>query len=162
MTSVIYAWLRSYAQLQSKDATPVICLTLVGGRDSGRKIWLWSYIPTPINVTTPVAHYGSGRGASRMSYQLICKRLRMVQLDNCNILWLEHLGGSNLSRVYDLFSVWNLSISQLHMFKCQAMCRVTNEHLAQLDLRETRVSRRTRYPLQPRQIKDFECLVRRA
>jgi hypothetical protein len=82
-----------------------------------------------------------------MSYHLIYERLHIVKLDDYNILQVKHLVGSNLSRVYDLFSVQNLSISRLCMFKSQAMCRVTNEHLAWLDLRETRVSRRTRYPL---------------
>jgi hypothetical protein len=71
-----------------------------------------------------------------MSYQLICERLRMVELDDCSILQLKHLVGSNLSRAHDLFSIQNLNISQLHMFQCQAMCRVTNEHLARFDLRE--------------------------
>jgi hypothetical protein len=84
----------------------------------------------------------------------------MVELDDHNILQLEHLDGNNLSRAHDLFSVPNISISRLRMFKCQAMCRATNEHLARLDLKETRVSRRIWYPLQPGWIKDFECLVR--
>jgi hypothetical protein len=72
-----------------------------------------------------------------MSYQLICERLRMVELDDCCILQLKHLDGSNLSRVHDLFNVQNLNISLLRMFKCQTMCRTTNEHLARLDQRET-------------------------
>jgi hypothetical protein len=44
-------------------------------------------------------------------------------------------------------SVFKTSVS--HGFTCSsshALCRVTNEHLAQLDLTETRVSRRTWYP----------------
>jgi hypothetical protein len=99
-----------------------------------------------VDVTIPVAHHGSGRRAYRMSYQLICERLRMVELDDCSILQLGHLVGSRMSRAHDSISVRNLSISRLRMLKCQAMCRATNEHLARLDLRETRVSRRTRYP----------------
>jgi hypothetical protein len=82
-----------------------------------------------------------------MSYQLICERLRMVELDDSSILQLENIIGSNLSRAHDLFSVRKLSILRLHMFKCQAMCHMTNEHLARLDLSETQVCRRTRYPL---------------
>jgi hypothetical protein len=42
---------------------------------------------------------------------IIYERLCMVELDDCSILQLEHLVGSNLSRVHDLFSVQNLSIS---------------------------------------------------
>jgi hypothetical protein len=64
-----------------------------------------------------------------------------------NILQLEHLVRRNLSRVHDLFGIRNLGISWFRMFKSQAMCRVTNEHLAQLDLRETLVSRRIWYPV---------------
>jgi hypothetical protein len=61
----------------------------------------------------------------------------MVELDDYSILELKHLVGSRLCRAHDLFSVQNLSISQLRMFKCQAKCHATNEHLAQLYLRET-------------------------
>jgi hypothetical protein len=78
---------------------------------------------------------------------LICERLRMVELDDNSILQLKHLVGSNLSRVHDLFSVQTLSSLRLCMFKCQAVCHATNEHLARLDLSETQVSRRTWYPL---------------
>jgi hypothetical protein len=78
-----------------------------------------------------------------MSYQLICERLRMVELDDCSFLQLEHLVKNNLSRAHELFSVQNLNISRYRKFKCQVMCCVTNEHLAQFDLRETRVSSRT-------------------
>jgi hypothetical protein len=95
-----------------------------------------------------------------MYYHLSCERLYMTELDNCNILQPEHLVGSRLGGTRDLFSVQNISISLLRMFKSQDMCRATNEHLARLDPREIRVSRRTRYPLLPGWIKDFECLVR--
>jgi hypothetical protein len=61
----------------------------------------------------------------------------MAKLDDYNILQLRHLVRSRLSRVYDSASIQNLNISQLRMLKCQAMCRMTNEYLAQLDLRET-------------------------
>jgi hypothetical protein len=61
----------------------------------------------------------------------------MVELDDYNILQLKHLVRSNLSRAHDLFSVRNLSISWLCMFSSKAMCDVTNEHLARLDLRES-------------------------
>jgi hypothetical protein len=93
-----------------------------------------------------MVHHGSGRRAYRMSYQLICERLRMVELDDCNILPLGHLVVSKMSRAHDSITIQNLSISWLRMLKCQAMCRVTNEHFVRLDLREIRVSRRTRYP----------------
>jgi hypothetical protein len=42
---------------------------------------------------------------------LIYERLHMVELDNCSILQLEHLVESRPSRVHDLFSVRNLSMS---------------------------------------------------
>jgi hypothetical protein len=71
----------------------------------------------------------------------------MVELDDCSILQFEHLVESRLSRVHDSVSIQNITISRLRMLKCQAMCHMTNEHLARLDLRETRVFRRTRYPL---------------
>jgi hypothetical protein len=35
----------------------------------------------------------------------------MVELDDCNILQLEHLVGSNLSKAHDLFNVQNISIA---------------------------------------------------
>jgi hypothetical protein len=81
-----------------------------------------------------------------MSYHLSYERLCMAGLDDCNILQLEHLVWSRLGETQDSFNIWNLSILWLCMFKCQAMCHVTDRHLAQLDLRETRVSRRTQYP----------------
>jgi hypothetical protein len=49
---------------------------------------------------------------------LICERLHMVGLDDCNILQPGHLVRSRLSRVHDSVSVQNLSISQLCMVKC--------------------------------------------
>jgi hypothetical protein len=101
--------------------------------------WLWLYL------LTLVAHHDSGRWADRISYHLICERLHMAGLDNYSILQPWHLVGSRLGGMRDLVSVRNLSISRLRLFKCQAMCRATNGHLAWLDLRETRVSRRTWY-----------------
>jgi hypothetical protein len=133
-------WLRSYASLWSEDMTLVIYL------DSARTSQLWSTSWLRSYLLTPVVHHGSGGWACHMSYHLIYQRLRMTGLDECNILQLRHLVGSGLWEMHDSFSVQNLSISRLHMFKCQAMCRVTNEHLASLDLRESWVSRRTRYP----------------
>jgi hypothetical protein len=64
-----------------------------------------------------------------MSYQLISERLRMVELDDYSILQLGHLVRSRMSRTHDSVSVRNLSNSRLCMFKCQAMCRATDEHL---------------------------------
>jgi hypothetical protein len=54
----------------------------------------------------------------RLCTLLICERLHMVELDDYNILHLEHLVRSKQSRVHDLFSVQNLIISRLRMFKC--------------------------------------------
>jgi hypothetical protein len=140
MTPVIYARLRSYARLRLEDMTPIIYPNSGCTSQLRSTSWLLSYL------LTPVTHHDSGRWACRMSCQLICERLHMAELDDCNILQLKHLVRSNLSRVHDLFSVQNLSISRLHMFKCQAMYLTTNEHLSRLDLTETRVSRRTQYP----------------
>jgi hypothetical protein len=81
-----------------------------------------------------------------MSYHLSYKRLRMAGLDDCNTLQPGRLVRSRLGGAHASFSVQNLSISQLHMFKSQPMCHANDEHLAQIDLKETRVSRRTRYP----------------
>jgi hypothetical protein len=81
-----------------------------------------------------------------MSYHISCERLRMARLDGYKILQLEHLVKSRLGGTYDSFSVQKLSISRLRMFKCQAMCHATDGHLARLNLRETRVSKRTQYP----------------
>jgi hypothetical protein len=43
----------------------------------------------------------------------------MARLDDRIILQPGQLVGSRLSRVYDLISVQNLSISWLHMLKCK-------------------------------------------
>jgi hypothetical protein len=131
-------WL--YARLWSKDMTPIVY------PDSGHTSRLrstsriWSYL------LTPVVHHGSDQWADRISYHLSYERLHINGLDDCSILQLEHLVRSRLGGVHNSFNIWNLSISWLRMFKCQAMCYATDEHLARLDLRETRVSRRTRYP----------------
>jgi hypothetical protein len=115
--------------------------------NSGRKTrlqsyaWLWSMSQLQSYLLTPITHHGFGRWACRMSYHLSYERLRMVRLDECSILQARHLVESRLRGTHDSFSIWNLNISQLRMFKIQAMCRVTNEHLAQLDLRETRISK---------------------
>jgi hypothetical protein len=111
--------LRSYVRLRSEDATPVVCPTLVGRYhsghilDSGQKIWLRSYILTPVDVTTPVVYPDSGcrsccmtpviypnsdHRSCRMSYLLICERLCMIELDDYNILQLKHLVKSILSK----------------------------------------------------------------
>jgi hypothetical protein len=135
-----YARLWSYAQLRSEDMTPVVYL------DSGRTFrflltsWLQSYL------LTLVVHQDYGRWAWCMSYHHSCERLCMARLDNCSILQPGHLVRSRLVGTHDSFIIQNLSISQLCMFKCQVMGRATDRHLARFDLRETWVSRRTRYP----------------
>jgi hypothetical protein len=76
---------------------------------------------------------------------LSCERLHMAGLDDCNILQPGHLVESRLGGTHDSISVQNLSS---HDFACssnQAMSHVTKEHLARRDLRQTRVSRGTRY-----------------
>jgi hypothetical protein len=104
-------WLWSYARLRSKDTTLAVCLISVGRYDFNRISRLQSHFLTPsVDVTTWVISLDVGRWACHMSYQLICERLRMVELDDCNILQLKHLVGSNFSRVHDLFRVQNLNI----------------------------------------------------
>jgi hypothetical protein len=126
--------------------TLVVCPTLLGRYDSARMSQLWSHFLTPVGIMTPVVHHGSGRWACRMSYHLSYERLCMVGLDDCSILHPGHLVWSRLGGTHDSFSIRNLRISRLRMFKCQAMCRATDGHLAWLDLREIQVSIRTRYP----------------
>jgi hypothetical protein len=116
-----YAWLRLYARLWSED------MTLIVYPDSGctsrfwLTSWLWSYL------LSPVTHHGSGRWACCMSYHHSCERLYMVGLEDCSILQPRHLVRSRLGGTHDSFSILNLSISWLRMFKCQAMCRATND-----------------------------------
>jgi hypothetical protein len=125
-------------------------LTLVALPDSGQKIWLRSYILTPVNVTTldvtPVAHHDSGQWACHLSYHLSCDRLHMAGLDDCSILQPRHLVKNRLGGTHDLISVQNL---RSHSFACrssQAMCRATKEHLACYDLRKIWAHGGTRYP----------------
>jgi hypothetical protein len=66
------ARLWSHARLQSEDvtlvvcATPIVCPTSIGRRHSGRmpdsdwKIWLQSYIPTPVTLPDSSRHHDSG------------------------------------------------------------------------------------------------------
>jgi hypothetical protein len=82
---------------------------------------------------------------NNISY-LGCERLRMTGLDDCSILQPRHLVGSRLGGMHDSIIIQNLSS---HGFACtssQAMSHVTKEHLARHDLRQTQVSRGTRYP----------------
>jgi hypothetical protein len=86
------SWLWSYARLRSKDTAPVVCSTPVRRRvssrmpDSSRKKWLWSYILTPVALPDFGRRHDSDCRSCRMSYLLICERLRMVELDDCNIV----------------------------------------------------------------------------
>jgi hypothetical protein len=130
-------WLRSYARLWLDDMTSAIYPDSDRPSQLRSTSWLWSYL------LTSVVHPDFHRWACRMSYHLSCERLRMVGLDDCSILQPRHLVGSRLGGTHESFNIQNLSISWLRMFKSQAMWRATNEHLAQLDLRETRVSKRT-------------------
>jgi hypothetical protein len=127
-------------------------------RDFGRKIWLRSYIPTPVALLTLVdvttldispdfdcASWLS-RWARCLSYHLSCERHRMAGLDDCNILQLRHLVRNRLGGTHDSISVQNL---RAHSFTCRsshAMCHTTKEHLTCRDLRKNWVFRGTRYP----------------
>jgi hypothetical protein len=65
--------------------------------NSGRTSRLLSHFLTPINVTTLVADHDSVHRLYHMSYLLICERLRMVELDDYNILQHDHLVENRLS-----------------------------------------------------------------
>jgi hypothetical protein len=65
--------------------------------------------------------------ANNISY-LSCERLRMARLYDCSILQPRHLVESRLGGIHDSFSIRNLNISSLRKFKCQTMCRATNEN----------------------------------
>jgi hypothetical protein len=54
-----------------------------------------------VDVTTSTMHHSYGCRAYRMSYRLVCERLCMVELDDCNILQLGHLIASRMSRAHD-------------------------------------------------------------
>jgi hypothetical protein len=124
--------------LQSEDMTSFI----YSDSDHTSRLWLMSRLRS--FLLTLVVHHGSIRWAGRMCSHLSYERLHMVELDDCNILQPGHLVRSRLGGVHDSFSVQNLIISRLRMFKCQVMCHATGRHLAQLDLIETSISRRTR------------------
>jgi hypothetical protein len=125
-----YASLWSYGRLRSEDATPVVCPTPVERHDSDCISWLRLTSQLRSYLPTPVAHHGSGRWACCMSYHLSCERICMIGLDDCSILQPEHLVRSRLGETHDSFSVQNLNISWLLMFNYQAMCHVTDRHLA--------------------------------
>jgi hypothetical protein len=68
---------------------------------------------------------------------LSCERLHMAGLDDFSILYPRHLVGNRLGGTHDSISIQNL---KTHSFACtssQAMSRMTKEHLAWRDLRET-------------------------
>jgi hypothetical protein len=66
--------------------------------DSGRKIWLWSYILTPIDVMTQVVSPNSGR-ASRLRSMSVPHVLPPQQWKtlHCRARWLQHLTTHSLS-----------------------------------------------------------------
>jgi hypothetical protein len=115
-------WLWSYARLRSEDMTPIVY------PDSRCTSRFQSTSQLRSYLLTPVAHHGSGRWACGMSYHLSCETLHMTGLDDCSILQPRYLVWSRLGGTHDSFSDWNLSISWLRKFKCQAMYRATNEH----------------------------------
>jgi hypothetical protein len=106
-----YAWLWSYAWLRSEDTTPVLY------PDTGHSSRFWSMSRLRSYPLTLIMHHGSGRWSCRMSYHLRCERLCMAGLDDYNILQPRHLVRSRVGGTYDSFSVQNLSISRLQMFK---------------------------------------------
>jgi hypothetical protein len=54
---------------------------------------------------TLVTRHGSGQSVYRMSYQLTCERLRMVELDDYIVLYLKHLVESRMCRRHDSVSI---------------------------------------------------------
>jgi hypothetical protein len=68
---------------------------------------------------------------------LSCERLFMAELDDCSILQPRQLVESRLGGTHDSISIQTLSS---HGFTCtssQAKSRMTKEHLARHDLRQT-------------------------
>jgi hypothetical protein len=117
--------LRSYARLWSEDMTPVVCSTLVGGRDSGhiiysgRKIWLRSYIMSPyalpilVDVTTPFASPDFGR-ASRLRSMSVTHVLppQLWKTLHGQARWLQHLIAQTLSQKQTMRDAWLIQCSK--------------------------------------------------
>jgi hypothetical protein len=82
---------------------------------------------------------------NNISY-LSCERLCMAGLDECSILQPGHLVGSKLRGTHDLINIQNLSLYGFACTSSQAISCATKEHFVQCDLRQTRVSKGTRYP----------------
>jgi hypothetical protein len=83
----------------------------------------------------------------------------MAGLDDCNILQPRHIVGSRLGGTHDSINVQNLSSNGFVCSSNQAMSRATKDHFAWRDLRILSIWRDS-VPIQLRQIKIFECLVR--
>jgi hypothetical protein len=83
--------------------------------------------------------------ANNISY-LNYERLHMVRLDDCNILQPRYLIGSRQRGTHDSIIIQNLSSQDVACTSSQSLSHTTKEHLAQHDLRQTRVSGGTQYP----------------
>jgi hypothetical protein len=101
-------------------------------RDSDRKIWLQSYIPTPAALPDSDQHHDSGRASRLWSMSvphilhLSYERLHMIGLDDCIILQPEHLIRSRLGGTHDSFNTWNPNMTRhwhLTMAKSAWQCR---------------------------------------
>jgi hypothetical protein len=79
--------------------------------DSDRKIWLQSYILTPVDVTTSDISSDSSCTSQLwsmsvpLSYHLSYKRFCMTGLDDCSILQPRHLVWNILGWMYDSINI---------------------------------------------------------
>jgi hypothetical protein len=96
------------------------------------------------NEILPLLHlfYSCANNISYLDYE----RLHMVGLDDCNILQPGDLVGSRQRGTHDSIIIQNLSSQDFACTSSQSLSRTTKEHLAQHDLRQTRVSGGTQYP----------------
>jgi hypothetical protein len=120
--------------------------------NSGRKTWLRSYIPTLDAHPDFGRHHDSGH-ASRLRPMSVLHVLpfQLWKTPHGRARWLQHLTGQTLSQKQtgrDASLLQRSKPRHLTTSHVQVSGHVprNQRHLAWLDLRETRVSERTRYP----------------
>jgi hypothetical protein len=163
-----YAWLWSYARLRSEDTTSVLCPTPIKRHDSGRISRLRSHFLALVDITTPVVSPDSRR-ASRL-WPLSVPHVLPPQLwktSHGRARWSQHLTARTLS--------WKQTGRDTWLVQCSKPQHLTYSHVQvsvlvprnQQTLSPTWSERnlciqKDSVPLQLKQIKVFECLVRRA
>jgi hypothetical protein len=94
---------------------------------------------------------------------LACERLCLIKLDECNILQRDHLVKNRLSPECTVPSALKTLVSHDSNFSSvKLMGHTTNEHLAQLELRENPSTLSDSKTPIPQLDQGFECLVRQA